>query len=528
MLIGVLGTLIARGDDGRVAKLSGPARRQLLAALAARVGRAVPVATLVEDLWGDTPPASAVKTLQSHVVRLRRDLAVVAGDGGTIVTDGAAYRLAVPSLAVDATGFERDLQRGTEALAAGDAESATRHLDAALAWWRGEAYAEFPDVAFADAERVRLTELRSLAHERRFAAALLLGRGGSLVGEIEARLAIDPYRERLWEQLMVALYRADRQADALAAYRRVRTWLTEELGVEPGPELRRTEQRILAQDDSLRVGDGRLDVTRASGDALSGDAVAVCPYLGLTGYEETDSALFVAREQVTARLIGRLGTTPLLVVTGDSGAGKSSVVHAGLLPAVRAGGLPGSADWTCSVIRPRQLSDVVTEGLVDLLVVDQAEELFTAEDAVGPAVADDMLTSLVDRGTRVVLVLRADFYGRLGELPSLADRVGAVTELVPPMTEDELRRVIVEPARRVGLEIDPELVTEALADVRGRSGALPLLSAALLRTWQKRRGAVLSVVAYRASGGVRGALAATAEDVILSIPEDRRLDSSSA
>src|SRR5215471_14714671 len=106
MLIGVLGALIARGEDGQVAKLSGPARRHLLAALTARAGRAVPAATLVEDLWGGRPPASAVKTLQSHVVRLRRDLAPVAGSGEIIVTDGSAYRLDISSLTVDAGRFE--------------------------------------------------------------------------------------------------------------------------------------------------------------------------------------------------------------------------------------------------------------------------------------------------------------------------------------------------------------------------------------------------------------------------------------
>src|SRR5262249_7016302 len=296
-------------------------------------------------------------------------------------------------------------------------------LDAALAWWRGDAYAEFPDAPFAAGERVRLAELLALAHERRIEAALLLGRGASLVGEIESRLAISPYRERLWEQLMVALYRADRQADSLAAYHRARTLLNDGLGVEPGPGLRRIEQRVLAQDDTLRAGDGRGDVTSGSASAPSGDAVPVCPYLGLTGYEETDTALFVAREQVTARLLARLGTTGLLVVTGDSGAGKSSVVRAGLVPAVRAGGLPGSSDWTCTVVRPRHLSDVVADARVDLLVVDQAEELFTT-DETGQSLAevDDLLAAQVDRGTRVVLVLRADFYGRLGELPRLADR----------------------------------------------------------------------------------------------------------
>jgi len=522
MLIGVLGTLIARGDDGQVAPVTGPTRRQLLAALATRAGHPVPVSTLVDDLWGDKPPGSALKTLQSHLVRLRRDLATIAGSGELVVTEGAAYRLALSSLAVDAGCFERDLRLGTEALAGGDAEEAAGHLDAALAWWRGEAYAEFPEAPFARAERVRLADLHALAHERRIEAGLRLGRGASLVGEIEARLAVDPYRERLWQQLMVALYRADRQADALAAYHRARALLVEDLGVEPGPDLRRTEQRVLAQDDDLRAGDGRADITGDPARLPSADAAAVCPYVGLAGYDETDSALFVAREQVTARLLGRLRAGNLLVVTGDSGVGKSSVVRAGLLPAVRAGGLPGSEGWTCAVIRPGELPRAVAGGQMDLLVVDQAEELFTLDALAPAAAADGVLATLLDRGVCVVLVLRVDFYGRLGDLPRLADRVGGATELVAPLNEDELRRVIVQPARRVGLAASPELVAEALADVRGQAGALPLLSAALLRTWHKRHGTTLTVSAYREGGGVRGALEATAEEAYLSLPDAER------
>src|SRR5215475_4361168 len=142
MLIGVLGTLIARGDDGRVAALGGRVRRQLLAALAARVGRAVPASTLIDDLWGETPPNSAVKALQVHIFRLRHDLAPIAESTHLIYTDGTAYRLAISPVAVDAGCFERDLQRGTEALTTNDPEAAAGHLDAALAWWRGEAYSE--------------------------------------------------------------------------------------------------------------------------------------------------------------------------------------------------------------------------------------------------------------------------------------------------------------------------------------------------------------------------------------------------
>ena len=215
-----------------------------------------------------------------------------------IVTEGGAYRLAMPALAVDSAHFEHDLHCGTAALADDQPELAWRHLEAAVSWWRGEAYADVADVPFAAAERIRLDELCALAHERRLDAGLRLGRGASLVADIEARLLLDPLRERLWEQLMVALYRADRQADALAAFRRARAVLVEGLGIEPGPQLQRLERRVLAQDESLRVVQVGADVTGSA--PVSAELAAACPYLGLAEYEEADSPLFVARERSCA------------------------------------------------------------------------------------------------------------------------------------------------------------------------------------------------------------------------------------
>ena len=251
MWFGVLGSLVARDEDGSPVRLSGPARRQLLAALICRVGQSVPAGVLIEDLWGDAAPVTAVKTLHSHILRLRRDLSPADGPSLLIVTEPGGYRLAVAADAVDAGSFEHDLAEGVAALQRGECELALARLDAALGWWRAEAYAEFSDAAFAVAERLRLNELHAIAHERRVDAALALGRAASLVPDLERVLVVEPYRERYWEQLMIALYRAGRQADALGAYKRVRDRLVDDLGVEPGPGLRLLEHRILDQDRSL-------------------------------------------------------------------------------------------------------------------------------------------------------------------------------------------------------------------------------------------------------------------------------------
>lgn len=513
MLVGVLGAVIVRDEAGHTLTPGGPARRHLLAALAARAGQAVPAATLIEDLWGASSPPSAAKTLHSHIARLRRDLGAEGKD--ILVTDGTAYRLALPPLAIDSGCFERDLHEGTAALAAGDPAVAWRDLEAASHWWRGDAYADVPDAPFAAAERARLHELRALAQERRIDAGLQLGRGASLVGDIEAMLLLTPLRERLWEQLIIALYRADRQADALAAFHRARAVLLEGLGIEPGQELRRLQQRVLAQDEGLRSVAGRLDVAGVA--PVPVDVAAACPYVGLAEYEEADSVLFVARERMVSRLVDRLGVSDLLVVTGDSGAGKSSAIRAGLLPALRTGALPGSALWTIELVRPAQLGRVARD-VVDLVIVDQAEELFTLDGELVPERLDHMIAAIRARGSRLLLVIRADFYGRLAELPELAERAGPATEIVSPLTEEELQRVVIEPARRTGLAVEPELVEQVLADVRGQPGALPLLSVALLRTWQKRHGSTLSISAYRAAGGLRGAIEATAEDAYAELP----------
>jgi DNA-binding SARP family transcriptional activator/WD40 repeat protein len=533
---GVLGTLAVQDANGGLLRLGGPARRRLLAALLSRPGRVVPVDVLIDDLWADAPPMTAEKTLQSHIVRLRDDLG---RSGGTspLITEPGGYRLEVDPSCIDSWCFERDMGHAKTCMSDGDAGAALALLDQALSWWRGEAYAEFPDAAFAVGERLRLTELHNVALEARTDAALALGAGAELVGELEGRVLVEPYRERTWEQLVVSLYRSGRQGDALGAYQRARSRLVDDLGLEPSAQLRELESRVLAQDPELlppRVAVVHLHPQGAAEQASSG-ALALdtqtdlaeetftpvttrpvapeCPYPGLRPFGEDDAALFVGRERLTAELAGRLVDNDLVVVVGASGAGKSSLLRAGLVPALRGGGIPGSAAWRITVVTPgTQPTSALAGRLGELVVVDQFEEVFTLGTADTIRAVDARLRDLLATGTRVVLALRADFYDRLTELTSFASRVGNVTVLVGPLTEDETRRAVIQPAQRVGVTVLPAVADQILEDIRGASGSLPLMSAALERAWRERTGDRITLEDYVAGGGVHGALEAMAEE----------------
>ena len=246
----VLGPLqVAR--EGRLLPLGGIKQRGLLALLLLDRNRVVPRDRLVDALWGEEPPQSAANSIQVYVSKLRRLLDEgEPGTDGALVTEPPGYRLCVPPGEVDADEFERLVAAGTDAVGAGSFDEAEATLSRALALWRGPALADLaPD--FAQAAITRLEGLRLQALEARFEAMLAVGREAEAVGELQALVALHPLDERLRAQLMLALYRSGRQADALETYRSSRRLLTEELGLEPSPELRALEQSILRQDESL-------------------------------------------------------------------------------------------------------------------------------------------------------------------------------------------------------------------------------------------------------------------------------------
>jgi len=296
----------------------------------------------------------------------------------------------------------------------------------------------------------------------------------------------------------------------------------------------RSEARALEDELAGSVIDLQSARERSRLAARTGErdvTTAVCPYKGLATFEADDAEYFFGRERLVAELVARLVGAPLLAIVGPSGSGKSSVMRAGLLPALAGGVLPGSEKWTQAVIRPgehplRELR-IATRRLSrewrGLLAVDQFEELFTAcRDEAERAEFAASLARAAAAGTVVVLAVRADFYGRCAAYPELSRLLGANHVLVGPMSRDELARAIERPAQRAGLAVEAELVEALLRDVEGQPGALPLLSTALLELWRERDGRRLRLTAYARSGGVHGAVARLAEEAFVGLDPERQ------
>ena len=246
MELRILGPLEAVADDGTLIALGGPRVRAVLARLLVQPNTLVSTDSLVDAVWGESPPASATGALQVHVHALRKALGA-----DRIVTRAPGYSLRVDENELDAARFEQLVEEGARLLETGNSAQAAALLTDALALWRGRALADLAYEPFAQHEAERLEELRLVALEQRLEAELGLGRDAELVGELEALVAQHPLRERFRALLMLALYRSNRQADALAAYRDARGALVEELGIEPGADLRELEQAILRQDPAL-------------------------------------------------------------------------------------------------------------------------------------------------------------------------------------------------------------------------------------------------------------------------------------
>ena len=246
----ILGPLEAV-EEGRVVSLGGSKKRATLAILLLHHDRVISSDRLIAELWGNRPPATGPQSLRVHISQIRKAL------GSDVVrTAPTGYVLELEPDQLDASRFERLSREGTEAIAAGDAGTAAALLRQALDLWRGPALVDFTYEPFAQAEIARLEELRLAAVEARIDADLALGGRAELIAELEVLVADNPFRERIRAQLMLALYRAGRQSEALAAYRHARRTFIDELGLEPTVELRDLEREILAQAPSLDLGPG--------------------------------------------------------------------------------------------------------------------------------------------------------------------------------------------------------------------------------------------------------------------------------
>jgi predicted ATPase/DNA-binding SARP family transcriptional activator len=354
----VLGpTVVVRG--GAAQELRGPAQRRILTVLAAARGEPVSDDRLFALLWDGAPPTSAAATLQSHVSRLRSAL----GDDGRAILRrlGDGYALALPPGALDADEAARLVATADPR----DPRAAIEQLSQALALWRGRPFADAgdDDLAGIAPERARLTELREEAVEQRLALRLALGDAAAAVPELTARTAEAPFRERGWELLVLALYRTGRQADALAALRRVRGLLDDELGVAPGEELQRLEAAVLAQDPRL---------------LLPRPVPPSVPQPQAPPRVRRPATHFLGRAAELAGLDELLRTRPLVTVTGPGGVGKTRLVVEHLADRADEG---EDGPWLV------RLADVSEPGFVALSVAT-ALGLSGVRDGAPDAVAD--------------------------------------------------------------------------------------------------------------------------------------------
>ena len=250
-------------DGGRELALGGRRQRALLAVLLLHANETLGSERLVHELWGESPPATAVKTVQVQISRVRKALG-----RDLLVTREGGYRLELDRDWLDSQRFEKLLAEGRSELAGGPAEAAAAALTEALALWRGRPLEDLAYEAFAQREVARLEDLQLAAREQLVEARLALGAHAEVVGELETLIADNPYREGLRGQLMLALYRSERQAEALQAYQEARRVLVEELGIEPSERLRELERAVLAQDPSLQLVEAPGVVARPPAEPL--------------------------------------------------------------------------------------------------------------------------------------------------------------------------------------------------------------------------------------------------------------------
>jgi WD40 repeat protein/DNA-binding SARP family transcriptional activator len=399
--------------DGRPVALGPPQQRAVLAMLALQVNRAVSTDRLIEGLWDERPPPSAHKVVQLYVSHLRK---LLDGCEAEIVTRGRGYELRLEADRVDAARFERLVGA---ALRAASANGVARE---ALALWHGAPLADVADEPFAGAEIRRLEELRVRAAELAIGADLAAGRHGEVIGELGALIAEDPLSEQLHALRMLALYRCGRQAEALQAYREVREMLVEQIGVEPGPELRRLHEAILRQDAGL-------ELTPAKPAPLPPELETQAPLIG----READLGWLRERWRDARGGAGRL-----ILITGAPGIGKTRLVAelAGELherggEVVYVGGAPPHGDVAAALGRARRAAGPAALVFDDL---DRAP----AEIVEGVAT---LALEARERSLLVILAYRDDPPVAVRRLASWLEARGAERLALGPLAANGVREI---------------------------------------------------------------------------------------
>jgi predicted ATPase/DNA-binding SARP family transcriptional activator len=473
-----LGPLEVVDGAGADVTPGGAKPRALLARLAIESGRVVPTERLIEDLWGESPPRSAGNSLQGLVVKLRRSLGAE-----SIVTTAIGYRLALPPDSLDIRRFESAVAAARDEAAANRPTAALALLDAALALWRGAPLADFAYEDWATAEIARLDELHVAALEARFAVLLDLGRHAEAAAELEVVTARHPLREGLRGQFMLALYRCGRQADALRAYQDLRRVLGEELGLEPGVEVRRLESAILAQDPSLAPPAPGGAARPAGGDGSAGGAgqpSAAPPQSATRARTNLRPPLtaLVGRTGELREIDALLGDHRLVTISGPGGAGKTRLATEAARAVVsrypdgvwmvELAPLTDGADVPLAVASALGLADPTVEPrarLADFLATrDTLVVLDNCEHVVGDVAA--LVEELLTAGPDVRLLCTSR------ETLAVA---GEVVWVAPPLADDDAVTLFRERARAVqpGFDVDDE-TRESVVGICRRLDGMPL------------------------------------------------------
>ena len=573
LIVTLLGVFQARLDGEPITAFESNKVRGLLAYLAAEASRPQRREALATLLWPDWPQQSALRNLSYALADLRKNIGDRDAKPSYLLISRDTLQLNPESdVQVDLWEFEEKLSVVSSEVSAGsDQKSAIQNLQSAINLYQGRFLEDFSLTDSAPFEEWLAANREFYQRQMLQGLSKLAGmqeeHGEYEQGLVYARrqLELEPWREEAHQQVMRLLALNGQRGSALAQYETCRRLLKEQLNVEPGQESVQLYEAI--RDGTL----GREEPGKEV--AEQPPAAGVAPFKGLKYFDVGDAGLFFGREALTKQLVNQIwemvayrgtgdeqGGCCFLAVVGASGSGKSSLVRAGLVAALQKpqAMAEDSSRWPVHVITPTahplealalsltrdSLSVMAAETLIKdmqsggnslhlyvnrllmqsgqgsnqsnylLLVIDQLEELFTLcrSEAESSAFIENLLNA--SHGPALVVVtLRADFYADCARYPGLRQALCTRQEYIGPMTSEELRRAIEEPAKQGGWEFEAGLVDLILRDVGDEPGALPLLEHALLETWQRRNGRTMTLKGYATAGGVKGAIAHTADAV---------------
>ncbi|MEN8235460.1 MAG: BTAD domain-containing putative transcriptional regulator [Actinomycetota bacterium] len=531
--------------DGAPVELGAPKQRAVLAVLLLHPNTVVSTDRLIESVWGEDAPRTAGHSIQIYVSEMRK---AFDPDGEVLITRRPGYELRVDSESIDARRFERLIKDASAAQDGGDRPTASILAAEAIGLWRDTPLVDFSYEDFARREIERLEELRRRAVTILCEAHVYGGKPLEAIPMLRDAIAKEPLGEEPRRLLMLALFAGGKQAEALREFQSYREMLAGETGLDPSPDLLRLEEQILLRDPSLALAVEKVEMPPPAERN---------PYKGLRAFGEDDASDFFGRDELIELLLVA-SESPLTAVVGPSGSGKSSVVRAGLIPAIRRGAIAGSSEWTVATLLPGRypfaefdatmnrvagslngssdpsddasiaravLRALPTESAVMVLVIDQFEELFTLTDEITRRAFLRNLVSVIEepRGRiRVLLTVRADFYDRPLLYPEFAKLFTDNVVNVIPLTPAGIESAAVGPAEQAGVAFAPDLLAQLVSDMTDQPGALPLFQYTLTELFDERDGSSMTLGGYQRIGGLTGALSRRADAVYESLDADEQ------